>query len=267
MLSVCPVGRTNITAVSRAMALDLLLKVQDGHEKTSGLPIRLVNSYSVALAERDPEYRRLLGKEPGLNLADGRPVAAVVRIGMKKRSRDRFNPHVRGPSLFRDALEATNSMPNINHAFIGGSEATLLSLRSVIDVDFPSLRVTSFFAPTFTSNIEALVGQIVSHIQHQSTFPTHIWISLGTPKQDFVADRVAYLTGATTIAVGAAFNFVSGETREAPQFIRRIGLEWAHRLATEPQRLWRRYLVGNMVFAYSVVKQFTSDYLSRGNAK
>jgi N-acetylglucosaminyldiphosphoundecaprenol N-acetyl-beta-D-mannosaminyltransferase len=50
------------------------------------------------------------------------------------------------------------------------------------------------------------------------------------------------------VGVGAAFDFLSGHKAEAPEILHRSGLEWVYRLATEPRRLWRRYLVGNVVF-------------------
>jgi hypothetical protein len=52
-----------------------------------------------------------------------------------------------------------------------------------------------------------------------------------------------------SIGVGGAFNFLAGETRRAPQWMQRIGLEWAHRLLSEPARLWRRYLVDDLPLA------------------
>jgi N-acetylglucosaminyldiphosphoundecaprenol N-acetyl-beta-D-mannosaminyltransferase len=78
--------------------------------------------------------------------------------------------------------------------------------------------------------------------------PDIVWIGLGTPKQDFEAARLARATGRCCIGVGAAFDFAAGAKREAPAALRRFGLEWAFRLATEPGRLWRRYVLGNPRF-------------------
>jgi N-acetylglucosaminyldiphosphoundecaprenol N-acetyl-beta-D-mannosaminyltransferase len=51
------------------------------------------------------------------------------------------------------------------------------------------------------------------------------------------------------LGVGAAFDFIAGTRRRAPLWMQRTGLEWVHRFAQEPKRLWRRYLVSNAVFA------------------
>ena len=85
-----------------------------------------------------------------------------------------------------------------------------------------------------------------------------VLVGLGAPKQDWVAERLRQHESASVIlCVGAAFDFLSGAKRRAPDWMQRSGLEWLHRLACEPNRLWRRYLVGNVAFAASVL----SDYL------
>jgi N-acetylglucosaminyldiphosphoundecaprenol N-acetyl-beta-D-mannosaminyltransferase len=84
--------------------------------------------------------------------------------------------------------------------------------------------------------------------------PDIVWVGLGTPRQDEVVDRLRELLPVTFVAVGAAFDFIAGTKRQAPAWMQERGLEWAFRLATEPRRLWRRYLVGNSVFAANVAR-------------
>jgi N-acetylglucosaminyldiphosphoundecaprenol N-acetyl-beta-D-mannosaminyltransferase len=57
------------------------------------------------------------------------------------------------------------------------------------------------------------------------------------------------------IGVGAAFDFHAGTVARAPGWMRRNGLEWLHRLLSEPRRLWRRYLVTNTAFIVGAMKQ------------
>lgn len=60
---------------------------------------------------------------------------------------------------------------------------------------------------------------------------------------------------AVTVGVGAAFEFLSGRTARAPRWMQRAGLEWLHRLATEPRRLGPRYLVTNTRFVFGALRQ------------
>jgi N-acetylglucosaminyldiphosphoundecaprenol N-acetyl-beta-D-mannosaminyltransferase len=85
-----------------------------------------------------------------------------------------------------------------------------------------------------------------------------VWVALGTPKQDTEALRVLESTGITTVAVGAAFDFTAGTARVAPDWMRRANLEWLYRLGSEPRRLWRRYLFGNLKFLWLAVRHTAS---------
>jgi len=78
------------------------------------------------------------------------------------------------------------------------------------------------------------------------------FICVGAPQQELIAYAIAQHGGATGVGlcVGAALDFLSGRVERAPRWVRRAGLEWLHRLLSEPTRLWRRYLVtGPKVFA------------------
>jgi len=79
--------------------------------------------------------------------------------------------------------------------------------------------------------------------------PDIVLVGMGTPKQELWADRyAAELGGAVVWSVGALFDYVSGRTSRAPHVLADHGLEWIFRLAIEPHRMWRRYLIGNPAF-------------------
>jgi N-acetylglucosaminyldiphosphoundecaprenol N-acetyl-beta-D-mannosaminyltransferase len=84
--------------------------------------------------------------------------------------------------------------------------------------------------------------------------PDIVLVGMGTPKQELWAQRtVEELDCSVLWTVGALFDFVSGRVPRAPATLADNGLEWIFRLAIEPQRMWRRYLVGNPVFLSRVV--------------
>jgi N-acetylglucosaminyldiphosphoundecaprenol N-acetyl-beta-D-mannosaminyltransferase len=74
------------------------------------------------------------------------------------------------------------------------------------------------------------------------------------PKQDHFVNAFALRSGRTSVAVGAAYDFLSGDKKQAPRWMQQRGLEWVFRLLSEPRRLWRRYLIGNTVFVYGVAR-------------
>jgi len=86
--------------------------------------------------------------------------------------------------------------------------------------------------------------------------PRIVLVGMGTPKQELWVDRYAErLDGAVVWTVGALLDYVSGHTPRAPRWLADNGLEWIFRLAIEPTRMWRRYLIGNPIFLTRVASE------------
>jgi N-acetylglucosaminyldiphosphoundecaprenol N-acetyl-beta-D-mannosaminyltransferase len=106
------------------------------------------------------------------------------------------------------------------------------------------------FGPMSPDEDAALVARI------NAAAPHVLWIGLGSPKQEvWAAGHEDRLDVPLILPVGAAFDFHSGRVRRAPWWMQRAGLEWLFRIAVEPRRLWRRYLVTNARFLYLLVKE------------
>jgi N-acetylglucosaminyldiphosphoundecaprenol N-acetyl-beta-D-mannosaminyltransferase len=202
-------------------------------------PYRLVNSYTFALASRDDTYMELL-RSPGINLPDGGPLSAVL-----DRTSDIPLRQVRGPRLFEDCLDRGRER-GLRHYLLGGSPETLELLVQQVGQKFPGCEVAGWWSPPFRAltpderdRQDRVIEESGAHI---------IWVGLGTPKQDVEARRLVDTLGITTAAVGAAFDFTAGTKSVAPAWMQRAHLEWFFRLATEPRRLWKRYLFGNVRF-------------------
>lgn len=209
---------------------------------------RLVNSYSLALADQDARYHALLSTQ-GVNFPDGKPLAIVLRALARRNF-----PHgqVRGPSFFAKCLDEGRSY-GIRHFFLGGSPELLGSLTDRVSELFPGIQIAGTYSPPFRSLTHEEIHEQDRRIRSAS--PDVVWVGLGTPKQDFEAQRIRDEVGVATAGVGAAFDFVAGTKTEAPKWLRGLGLEWMFRLATEPRRLWRRYLFGNCRFLLLVARE------------
>jgi N-acetylglucosaminyldiphosphoundecaprenol N-acetyl-beta-D-mannosaminyltransferase len=98
--------------------------------------------------------------------------------------------------------------------------------------------------------------------------PHLLLVGLGSPKQEeWIARQLPVLRPAVALGVGAALAFLSGAARRAPPWMARAGLEWAHRLASEPRRLWRRYLVDAVAFGPVVLAGRLTSRSSRRAAR
>lgn len=232
----------------------LVTTAESGSE---GVSVRLANSYCIALAGEDERYRRLL-TEGGVNFPDGAPVAAVMR-SMPRRFGSAKAGRVRGPSFFEEALDQSRKS-GLKHFFLGATPETLEKLEGAVLNRYPGLQIAGTHSPPFAPMSDKFVTECADAISVAS--PDLVWVGIGTPKQDFLTNDLAARTGKVCIGVGAAFDFSAGTVAEAPVWVQNSGFEWLYRFATEPKRLWRRYLVGNLQFIALVIKNEFSAMLA-----
>ena len=204
-----------------------------------GVAVRLANAFCVTLANQRPDYLELL-RTRGVNLPDGAPVAWAMR-----RAGEQDAGRVRGPSFFQETLDSSQGT-GIRHYFFGTDSAVLDVLVERVHELYPGAIVVGASAPDFRDDPSELAAQLPASVTRDMV--DIVWVGLGSPKQDFVADAIAAERGVVTAGVGAAFDFLAGSVREAPKFVQRSGFEWLFRLVSEPRRLWRRYLIGNVQF-------------------
>lgn len=203
----------------------------------SGIPlfIHFVNTYSLGLMYKNPQYRNALSDE-SIFLPDGWPIIALAKLRQVKK---RNLPQMRGVDLMRSIL--SNSGPGIcNHYFIGSTPKNLSALSNEIHLRFPRANIVGTYSPPFTEKIDWIQEKSTDFIESKADF---VWIGLGTPKQDILLGKIGefFPNAKALLAVGAAFDFLSKNRREANRMIIALKLEWLYRLLQEPRRLWRRY--------------------------
>lgn len=199
--------------------------------------IHFANAYTIALADSYPQYAALLND--GLTFTDGVPVAWVGRRAYGREAEQW--PRVYGPDVMQAVLNRGG-----RHYLLGGTAETLSALQEQIAQQWPQANVVGAQSPPFRAMTVA--EREAQDDLIRTSRADYVWVGLGTPKQDWEAARITASTGLTTLAVGAAFDFLAGTKSQAPRWMQANGLEWAHRLSTEPRRLSRRYLWGNPRF-------------------
>jgi N-acetylglucosaminyldiphosphoundecaprenol N-acetyl-beta-D-mannosaminyltransferase len=212
-----------------------------------GFAVRLANAYCVALAAGEPFYSTVLNG-PGVTLPDGAPIAWMVQ--RKTRRSLVCGSRVRGPSFFVDVLDQGRAA-GLRHYILGASQETLAALTAEVDRQFPGVQIAGTWAPPYGPLDAAFYDEAAERI-HAAEADV-LWLGLGTPKQDLAAAVLSARLDLPTVGVGAAFDFFAGSVPEAPPLLRDHGLEWLYRLCTEPRRLWRRYLFGNLRFLAAVI--------------
>ena len=245
------VPRFNVLGTGvHALTLDGLVRdlIDRRTERRRGY-VCCATAYNVNLARSDTAlrqaYNRALCTTP-----DGMPLVWLARAhGYRATTR------VYGPDLLL-ALCAAGRAAGLRHYFFGGVPGVAERLRDTLTARFPGLIVAGVSTPPFRELTPGEFDRLRNDIARAQA--DVVWIGLSTPKQEkFMADAWERLDASVLIGVGAAFDFHSGRVRQAPRWMQRSGLEWLHRLGTEPRRLWKRYLVHNPMFVLRTVAQRT----------
>lgn len=209
-----------------------------------------LNPHSVVIAEREPSFRRAIVSADGI-FCDGVGLSLAALMLNRRRS-----IRVYGFEFFR-ALSQELSARRLGRVFfLGGTPDSLAELMAKYRLDFPGVRELGGYSPPYQAQFgKADIDEMARRI---SAFRADVlWVGLGSPKQEKVLHEL--MAGghiACGAAIGAVFDFYTDRVPHAPAWIRRIGLQWLHRLILEPKRLWRRTLVSSPLFVWLVWRQF-----------
>lgn len=206
-----------------------------------------VTVHGVVSAQRDSAVRAALNRA-ALATADGMPLVWWYRgAGYRQAGR------VCGPDLM-DALCARSAREGHKHYFYGGSPRVLERLVERLKEKHPGLLVAGYRSPPFRALTAQEDADDVAAINASGA--DYVWVGLGMPKQEkWMAAHTDLIPAATLLGVGAAFDFHAGTLTRAPVWMQRSGTEWLFRLASEPRRLARRYLIDNSVFVLQATQQ------------
>jgi N-acetylglucosaminyldiphosphoundecaprenol N-acetyl-beta-D-mannosaminyltransferase len=208
--------------------------------------ICICNVHSVVTAANEGSFMQVIN-EADMATPDGMPVAWMLRhLGHPGQQR------ISGPDLMWRYLEAAAARGHVV-SFYGSSEETLGRLRRAMLDKWPTLRVGVMVSPPYRQLSREEEKNYVDRINQAQT--AVLFVSLGCPKQERWMHAQRGAVQAVMIGVGAAFDYHAGVIRRAPLWMQRHGLEWAHRLASEPRRLWKRYLVTNTAFVLRAARQ------------
>lgn len=218
---------------------------------------RTAHFCNVHLVVTAHDSRSLLEKlENGsLNATDGMPLVWMAGLlGMR-------GQRVPGPDLMRSVMDRGRAV-GARHFLYGGAPGVAEALERRLGAELPGIEVVGVSAPPFRPSTALELDADLTRIQ--AAHPDFVWVGLGAPKQEYwVEEARSRLQVAGLLAVGAAFDFHSGGKRRAPRWMQHVGLEWLYRLASEPRRLWRRYVVTNTKFLFLAVRQLARSWARR----
>jgi N-acetylglucosaminyldiphosphoundecaprenol N-acetyl-beta-D-mannosaminyltransferase len=208
---------------------------------------------------KEPAMRALYASAD-LRVADGMPLVWAARL-----QGDAVPERVAGSSL---ALLLAERAATEGHSIylLGGQGESAARAADALQDRYAGLVVAGTSSPMVHSpptddEIDALVATL------QPLQPRILMVGLGSPKQEQLIQRLrTHFPAAFMVGVGVSFSFMAGQLRRAPEWMQKLGLEWLHRMAQEPGRLAKRYLVDDLPFVGSLFVHALQVRRRRGGA-
>lgn len=206
-----------------------------------------VNVDFIKLAKADPSFRRLINTSD-VSVADGMPLLWAARlIGAPLPER------ITGTDLVLGCAQM--AAEEGHRLFLLGAAPGVAELAGAeLQRRFPGLTICGTYAPPFGTWAENEDRHIVEYVQ--AARPDVLFVAFGAPRQDvWIREHMAELNVPVSIGIGGTLNFLAGKIRRAPQWMQDFGLEWLYRVAQEPGRLWKRYLLQDLPIFFQLLAQ------------
>lgn len=215
------------------------------------LLINTINAHSYNTALKDFVFADALMNGDVL-IPDG---ASIVMACRWLKAKSQPTERIAGWDLFEYEMERLNAKGG-KCFFMGSSEKVLNLIKSRAAEVYPNINVETYSPPYKSEFSEEDNRKIIEAINNAN--PDLLWIGMTAPKQE----KWAY-THWTELnihchcgTIGAVFDFFAGTVERAPLWWQQHSLEWLYRLLKEPKRMWRRYIIGNTLFLWNIMKEF-----------
>lgn len=212
--------------------------------------INTINAHSYNVAQKDSLFAEAL-KNGDYLIPDG---ASVVKACKWLKAKSQPRERIAGWDLFRIEMEKLNIRGG-KCFFMGSSEKVLELIKEQAAEDYPNINVETYSPPYKPEFSDEDNTAIISAINQAN--PDLLWIGMTAPKQEkWTYSHWKELDIHCHVGtIGAVFDFYAGTARRAPRWWQEHSLEWLYRLCIEPKRMWRRYILGNPLFIYNVLKE------------
>lgn len=212
--------------------------------------INTINAYSFDVAQKDEQFAEALRNGDYL-IPDG---ASIVKACQWLKSKSQPKERIAGWDLFQIEMEKLNAKGG-KCFFMGSSEQVLALIKEKATKDYPNITVQTYSPPYRPEFSEEENKDIINAIN--AARPDLLWIGMTAPKQEkWTYQHWHELDIHCHVGtIGAVFDFYAGTVKRAPMWMQNHILEWFYRLINEPKRMWRRYLIGNLLFIWNIMNE------------
>ncbi len=238
----CKILDVEITDITRREAVELLDEMIEQYDGRSCC-VFFANAHTLNLADSNPEYRDVVNSADHV-LGDGTGIRWASKINGTP-----VKDNVNGTDLLPEFFQATAGR---SYYLLGANAATVREAADKARENFPDARQVGYHHG-YVQNAEAS-ARVIEEIN--AARPDVLLVGMGNPLQEqWIMAHRHELNVPVIIGVGGLFDFWAGTFSRAPQWIRKLGHEWIWRLAKQPVDKARRYLVGNPLFLYRVLRR------------
>lgn len=218
--------------------------VKNAIENKTQIHHTVINANKVVLLQKDNELRESVNSADLINI-DGKGVLWAAKI-LGKSVKER----VTGIDLMIECLRLCREN-GYKAYFFGAKEEIVVKLIDKITKDFGKNIVAGYRNGYYKPEEESIIVEEIRKAKPQILF-----VAIPSPnKENFLFKNKNELKDVNFImGVGGSFDVIAGKVRRAPSWMQKVGLEWLFRLIQEPRKMWKRYLVGNLIFAQIVIK-------------
>ncbi|WP_244825484.1 WecB/TagA/CpsF family glycosyltransferase [Carboxylicivirga linearis] len=207
--------------------------------------ISTINAHSYNVSKKDDVFRQALQKSQVL-IPDG-----VSVVWAFKWLKGQKLTKIAGADLFYYEMKRLQEKGG-KCFFLGSTVETLDKIKKRASIEFPNISIETYsppYKPEFTKEDNGVMVEKINSFQ-----PDVLFIGLTAPKQEkWAYKHYDDLDVGHIGCIGAVFDFYAGTIKRAPNWMINLGLEWFYRLIKEPKRMWKRYIIGNMIFIFTII--------------
>lgn len=233
----------------QASIVSVLEHLQAQSDVTSCKWLACINPHSFVQSLNDPLFDDAL-RDANWLIPDGSGIvlaSALLGGSIKER--------VTGSDIFYGVSGRLDASGGGRVFFLGSTEETLAEIRGRMALNYPNLEVVGTYSPPFRPEYsDTELDEMVAAIN--SARPDVLWVGMTAPKQEkWIYELSPRLQVKFAAAIGAVFDFYTGNVKRSHPIFQRLHLEWLPRLVQQPKRLWRRMGVSAPIFVWHVMRQ------------
>jgi len=204
--------------------------------------------------KRDSAFKEVYDNA-SLVLADGMPL-----IWLSKLLKTKLKEKVSGSDIFPQLFKLA-SQKKYKIFLLGGLPESAEKTKEILNKKLTNKVEVKIYCPKFDFEKEDKINNMIINMIKDAA-PDMLFVGLGTPKQELWIYRyLEELKVPISMGIGATFDFIAGKQKRAPEWMQKNGLEWFWRLLFEPKRLWKRYLIDDLLFLWLALKQLLKRYI------